>query len=160
MNTLNDITTCSQVRAALGVSDEELTDETILQPMYLTQLKEELRMISPTLLAAIAAASTGVSEVEVRLKEVASLFATLQVAYFLRGSIHNFAPRMISDGKASMQRFIDPVAQVIEALKGDLASARVRLLDAHAAYVGQTSAQRTIVTGFASSRPGYDPVVG
>lgn len=160
METLNDITTCSQVRAALGVSETELPDETILQPMYLTQLKEELYSISSSMLTDIEAAKLSQTPQSKRLVELTALYATLQVAYSLRGALHNFAPRMISDGKATMQRFIDPVKEVVEALRDDLISSRTRLQSAYDSYKGSTRSTGVTFTGLVGARNSYDPVTG
>jgi len=161
MATLDDFTTCSQVRAALGVSVDELPDETIMEPMYLTQLLEEFHVMSPNLLAQLEAAKLLTTDQAVRLTRVASLYSTLQVAYFLRGALHNFAPKAISDGKASVQRFIDPIKDVIDALRADLSAARVRMLDANAAFLGSTtSAAPNRVPGLIGARNNYDPVTG
>lgn len=114
--TLTDFASYDEIRAVLGVSDEELEDGTLALPMYLKLLQMEFSDISGTLesqyLAAKAAPSP--SAAEQKLLDVVSVFSAYAISKNLLTSMPLFAPKRITDGRAETDRVTDPFEGVRE----------------------------------------------
>lgn len=108
---LVDYTTFDEVRAALGVSDDELEDTTLSLPVYEYNLKKELRDIQLGILSTFATvqqiSEADRTEEQAQLFESVRLFSTYAVARHLCGSLSMFSPKEITDSKSSMVRFSD-----------------------------------------------------
>lgn len=108
---LTSFTSYDEIRAVLGVSDEELENETLGLPLYLRQLQLQLSGISPGLEAAYdtAAALAGNGTVQQqKLVLVMQVFSAYAIARILLTSLSLFAPKRITDGKAEFERIADP----------------------------------------------------
>ena len=162
---LLDYTTPDEVRAALGVSDDELQDATLLLPVYSTNLEAELRDVSVSLLSAFQTVR-GIPEVsrtdaQTWFLQVTSLFATYAVAKQLCTSLPMFSPKEITDGKASVVRFsADPYQATIARIEEQYRVNQGRLkaaLDAVGTTPGTLTTTARVL--FSSAR-GVDPVTG
>lgn len=163
MNLL-DYTSYSEIRAALGVSDEELGDDTLALEVYASGLAEDLYEVAPSLISTYAAivkkAEGDRTDKESRVYSVTRLFATYAVAKQASTALPMFSPRSMSDGKASMSRFSgEPYKDVLKGISEqyDLFRGRLtRALDDLSSSVGEV----TIRTMLVASVPDYDPVTG
>lgn len=123
---LTDYTTPNEVRAALGVSEEEISDETLGLPVFSTDLDEALLEVHEGVLPAWAAlpdVDTRTAD-EKRFAALVSMYATYAVASHLLSSSPNFSFLKVADGRASAER----AADAVETLRGNIAAmlARVR----------------------------------
>jgi hypothetical protein len=97
-------TTYGDVRAALGVSEMELTDTELELAMYENALElamDEVTLDSGLTLQAAFAAATPTS----RIKRLTQLYATYAVAEVAANALSMLAPKTISDSKTSLSRF-------------------------------------------------------
>jgi hypothetical protein len=154
-------TSYAEVRAHLGVSDEELGDETLALGMYYTGLLEDLYVANP-----LAQETFDTLPIEAdrtplqsRVYRLTRLFASLSVARQLASSMPMFAPRSLSDGKASMSRFVDPYTDVVKRIGEQYDLNLDRLKQALDELLAQTqpSVRRTVILGVGLAR---DPVTG
>lgn len=159
---LTDFTSFDDIRAALGVSSEEIEDTTLSLPLYEYNLKSELEEVGITLITDFQAlVGDPLTDTEQRLRETVMVFSTYAVAVQLCTSLPLFSPKEISDGKAHITRYAqDPYKATIEAVKAAYERAKMRLVAAYAA-LNVTTAPATVfrsyVTVVASST---DPVTG
>lgn len=106
---LVEFTSFDEVRAALGVSDDEIEDSTLALPIYEFNLKQELRAVSAGILSSFATVSTisadSRSDLEAQLYEAVWLFSTYAVALHLTTSLPMFSPKEMTDSKASFVRY-------------------------------------------------------
>lgn len=162
MNLL-DFTSYDDIRAALGVSDEELVDATLALDLYSTNLEMELEDINLNLVTeydAVSAISVlARTTAQTRFYNLASLFATYAVARQLGGALPMFSPKDITDGKAATARFANPYKDTLKAIETQYGYAKGKLQDAYSALSAVTRASVTPVFMGISS-PAYDPVVG
>lgn len=107
--TLTDFTTYDEIRAVLGVSDEEIENVTLALPIYATELEFVLSDISEdviteyTTIAAIAEGSR--TAVQQRYYNVVRLFSSYVIAKSLLTSLPMFGFKSVGDGKADTERF-------------------------------------------------------
>jgi hypothetical protein len=162
---LLDFTTPDEVRAALGVSDDELEDTTLALPVYSTNLEAELRDVNVSLISRFQEVSSMPdaqrSDAQSWFLQVTRLFATYVVARQLCTSLPMFSPKEITDGKASVVRFSsDPyqatITMVEEQYRVNQARTRTAFDAAAAVPVQTVFTARTLM---ATSR-GIDPVTG
>lgn len=106
---LTDFTSYDDVRAAIGVSDEEISDETLGLPVYEQALLVEFDDIDLNLRSTfqVTVSKDTPTEAEKRFIRACKLFSTYAVAQQLAASLPMFAPKSLGDGKASMSRFAD-----------------------------------------------------
>lgn len=158
---LTDYTTYNDIRAALGVSDEDLEDETLALSLYSGALTQELEDISVTLPDTYAAkkAVTSPTALEVRFLTACSLFATYSVAKMLTAALPLFAAKQVGDGKAVVQRFDNPYRETIKSVNNQYDQMRNRLVVALGA-VGSGSAPTVSKAYFGVISPDVDPVTG
>ena len=106
---LVDFTSHDEVRAVLGISDDELEDSTLSLPVYEFDLKKELREVSSDLLGTYATVSSTPpedrSDAEEQLYEAVRLFSTYAVARHLCTGLANMSPKEMTDSKASFVRY-------------------------------------------------------
>lgn len=103
---LADYTTFAEIRAALGVSDEEIDDETLGLELYEIRLEEDLRALSPVALSTWSALPGVDSRTadETRYGRLFKLYATYSVAYGLTDNAELFGFLKVADGRASTER--------------------------------------------------------
>lgn len=156
-------TTYADIRAALGVSDEELSDDTLGLDLYAVNLEAELDDIDSGILTqydVINAIDPGTrTPAQKKFYSLTGLYATYVVARQLGASLPMFSPLTVTDGKAAVGRFKDPYVATLTAIENQYAFVNGKLKDA---YLALSATARTTVDlvfmGVAS--PSYDPVVG
>lgn len=160
---ITDYTSYDAVRAVLGVSSEEIEDSVINLPMYETLLAEDLLDLSSSIQADfittrdIAAATQ--TAIEKRFVKIMQTYASYQVASTLLGSVAMFAPKDVTDGKASMARVSDPFKTLKADVMASLVYIRTRLLTAYEAYSGSYTVPVAVSRVFISSTGlSIDPV--
>jgi len=163
--TLIDFTSYDDVRAALGVSQDEIKDTTLSLDLYAFNLTSELEGISltliPTFTTVTAIAVDERSAVQTRFFQTAKLFACYAVAKQLCTSLPMFAPKEQTDSKATLGRFAqDPYKATIARIVADYETNKARLATA---LEGLTPEVARVIT----SRPYFsvvsalvDPVTG
>ena len=116
MTTLTDFASYDEIRAVLGVSDEELEDGTLALPMYLKLLQMEFGDLNADLESKYldVKALTNPTAKEQKLLDVVSVFSAYAIAFHLLTSMPLFAPKQITDGRASTDRIADPFEGVRE----------------------------------------------
>lgn len=131
---LTDFTSPDEVRAALGVSARELKDAALDSQIYLTELTEQLRELHPELIDSYTAAKAAdpATADQKRFVELTQVYSTYVVAKHALGKIEMFAPRVIKDARAEMERAENPFDQLREDVKSMLGRLRTRLVAAHA----------------------------
>lgn len=161
---LTDYTTYDDIRAALGVSSDEIEDGALALETWDNHLAFELEDVSASLPATYGTiASTDESSrsaEQAKVYRATRLFATLAVANSLTASLPLFGPKSISDGKAVVSRFADsPYKPVVAKVERQFEAAKVRLKDA-LAELNSSSATYTPRTYLSSVGLGTDPVTG
>lgn len=132
---LTDYTSYNEVRAVLGVSDEELEDATLALPIYAQQLEIELESVYVSLpsmydaIKAIVPPATKTSK-EQKLFDIVQVFSAYATGKILLVSAPRFAPKRISDGRAEVERVSDPFATLRDDLDEALIALRTRLIAA------------------------------
>lgn len=139
-------TTYADVRAVIGVSEDEVEDATLALSLYDDKLALEMLEISPnlpalyTLTSAIAEGSRTTAQKKLML--LTRLFATYQVARHLGIGLPMAGPKSISDGKASMSRFAgEPYKQTLAALEENFQRAKQQLSETLADLGESTNGQ-------------------
>lgn len=122
MTALVEFTTFDDIRAALGVSTEELEDATLSLAVYEHNLGLELDKVHEDLTDAFLEANSKDSRTkqEERLVRATSLFATYAVALHLTASLPLFSPKEIGDSKAHLTRYTNDPYQVTTQRVADL----------------------------------------
>lgn len=162
---LIDYTSFDDVRAALGVSEDELEDTTLSLDLYEFGLNEDLDDISTSLRSSFATVSQKAeserSVNEIRFFESVKMFATYSVARHLTVSLPLFSPKEITDGKAAAVRYAqDPYKKVIENIEARFERGRNRVAEALAALNSTSTSSRVPRIFFAKATPATDPVTG
>lgn len=162
--TLLAYTSYAEIRATLGVNDEELSDETLGLSMYASDLASELDDVSLQLRTkfkeAVDTAEASRTADQQRLIDITKLFATYTVAKLLTGSLPMFGPKSVGDSKTEVSRFNDsPYKETTKSIKSRWETYRSRVLSALALLTTTTapSLQRTVMM---VSSPSSDPVTG
>lgn len=129
MNTL-DYTTYADIRAILGVSRTEVTDETLSLFTYSSQA--ELMLVDvyaslPTLYSAIKANPTPTA-LEDQLEKLTMLYFSYCMAKLLMTALPMFAVQTLEDGRASFTRFGTALDDLKDAIELQLAAIRARLI--------------------------------
>lgn len=162
---LTDYTDYDSVRAALGVSVDELEDGTLALPLYEYALTAELDDISVSLSDTIdtvkAIDPSSRTSVEEKFLQAAQLFATYAVAKQLASSLPLFSPEQITDGKAAFRRNQDsPYKMVISAITSQYERFRTRVAELLALVTSSSGSTATAKVYFSVSVPSSDPVTG
>ena len=158
---LTDYTEYASIRAALGVSTDDLEDTTLALTLYedaLTQDLEDIDLTLPNTFATTKAKDTPTAQ-ETRFLEACRLFATYSVAKQLTAALPLFAAKQVGDGKAVVQRFDNPYRDTVKNVLEQYGKQRTRLVAALAAIgtAGKVSVAPVYVSVVA---PSYDPVTG
>jgi hypothetical protein len=155
-----------EIRAVLGVSDDELSDATLNLNMVSDQIELELSDISDTLPTALdAIVATPVltrTAAQAKLASMAGLFCSYAAAKILLSSLPMFAAKRITDGRAEMERFADPFADIRAGVNSGYTALRLRLQTALAVVDTSFTATTVTVTPiFTVASPlAVDPVTG
>jgi hypothetical protein len=174
MSLLTYVASYEEVRALLGVEDEELPDARISLRVFLRSLEEGLNEIDISVSKASGTLRTEFLEVsqianETRTAEERRLFDNVQaycayhVACDIAGALPQFSPKTITDGKAMVQRHADsPYKMVLAALESGKSKALSRLVRAYSDYLVETLTPSTSepISYFVVSTPDSDPVTG
>lgn len=168
---LVDYTTFDDIRAALGVSSDELEDATLSLAVYEFNLKAELTDVGEDAVAGsdILADFKTADEVapdirtsqQARLVEGLRLFATYVVAKHLTSALPLFSPKEQHDGKASLVRYAQsPYADTIKSVKALYDRFRTQLVTAYTKFKSLTAAAPTARSYFSVVPSSSDPVTG
>jgi len=162
---LTDYTTPDEIRAVLGVESDELSDATLDLRMYASAFAIELNAISSTLAAdhaTISAEDESVrTAIEQRVFDAMAAFAPYAVAKALAPALPLFAPKQVTDGKASVTR--DSASPYNVTLAGILAQYdyyRGVLSDTYTEYKTGTAPSLILRPFVVGSTPSTDPVTG
>ena len=160
MSLLN-YTTYDDIRAALGVSDEELEDGVLGLQLYEDSLRFELDDVHPDLVALhTTLESTPVlTSAQERFMASCRGFSTYAVARSLTSTLPMFGPKSVEDGKARMERFADPYKATIEAVNKSYTTWKARLEAAYGTLMS-TSKPTVFMSYAVSATPTYNPITG
>ena len=156
---LTDYTTYADIRAALGVTEDDLEDSTLALTLYSDYLVQELEDVALTLPAKFAEvkAKGSPTEAETRFLSATRLFSTFAVAKQLTAALPLFAAKQLGDGKATVQRFESPYRDTIKTVNDQYGRTRNRLIAALEA-ITTTSGTTVARQYFAVVSPSTDPV--
>ena len=160
---LSNYTTADDVRAALGVSEDELRDEVLLLKLYEDRLASDLEDISVDLSSTyMQILGQGVSsEKEERFLRYTRLFATYSVSRAMTASLPMFGPKTLEDGKSKMERFQDPYKDTIKSVNFEFDKWKDRASAAFSALSLTSSAiTKTPRTYFSIINPANNPITG
>ena len=161
---LTDYTSYAEVRAVLGVSEEELSDATLSLSLYAESAQIEMEEISSTLPAdfAVVSAITEAERTSIESKFFAAvgLFTAYAVAAQLGSSLPLFAPKSLTDGKAGFSRDANaPFKETLKGVKTSYERFRSLLASRYETYKGASIAP-TVLQFLSVISPSTDPVVG
>ncbi len=158
---LANYTTFHDVRAALGVSSEELGDDVLGLQLYEDHLQADLDDISISLdpAHALLEAEPVLTAVQERFMMAARGFSTYAVAKTLTVTLPMFGPKSIEDGKARLERFNDPYKATIIAVGNEYDRWRSRLIAAFLA-LGETATTATTRRYVVAIPPASNPITG
>lgn len=160
---VTDYTTFPEIRAALGVADDEIEDETLDLTLYADTLQIELEDIHinlPTTYETVKALGSQTDD-QKRFLQAAHLFATYAVARQLTSSLPLFSPEQITDGKAVMRRNQDsPYQKVTDAVLREYTRFRNRLDQMFSVINSSSSTTSVAKTYFGVIAPDVDPITG
>lgn len=166
MNIL-EYTTYAEVRAALGVSEEEMEDTTLELPLYANTLEVDLEDINVNVPIAYATAKAAIEAGtatldQQRFVKAANLFATYAVAKQCTVSLRLFSPEQITDGKAMIRRpqADAPYQKTIDSVLREYSRFRTRLSDLFQVVNSSSGAGAVTKTVFVVSSPSSDPILG
>ena len=164
MISLSQFTSPDAVRAALGVADEEITNQDIALPMYEQVLQLDLYELETTMADYFLGMPVDISArsaAQTRFADLMNLYSCYVVAKHLLISLSMFAPKLIKDSKTELERVIDPYAQTREGVRGFYHSLQAKLLAAYIALVPSVVAPKVVkFTSMFSVPGGTDPVTG
>lgn len=157
--------TFDDVRAALGVSEDEITDTTLSLDVYEFNLVSELEGISllliPAYLALSEAGPTSWTDIQKRFYQATRLFAAYAVAKQATIAVPMFSPKEQTDGKAGLVRFAqDPYKGMIARVLAQYEIFKIKLEVAYAATTATTATPLTIRSYMSVVGIGVDPVTG
>ena len=159
---LTEYTTYEDVRAALGVSSEEIDDATLGLDTFLTLLEEDLLAVNsgvPTAWLALPADPDTDSASEKRFRRLVKLYSTYAVAYRLLDSAELFGVLKVADGRASTERTAKAYENLRINVSTMLAKVEALLLDALLAMVPAAVVPVAAVNTYVSSTGiALDPV--
>lgn len=164
MAALTTYTTYAEIRAALGVSDDEIEDDTLALDLYSSALTADLKDVAsgiPTQFETIANMTEDArTETQQDFFEATRLFATYSVAKQLASGLPLFSPKDMTDGKASFSRFADsPYRETIKRINEQFDRMRNRLANLYA-EVQSSSTTPVTFNFFTAVSPATDPVTG
>lgn len=159
---LTQFTTFDEVRAVLGVADEELEDETLSQPLYERQLVldlEDIALALPDQFHIVSAIQyPNRSSTQKRFFDLVQLFSAYAIGKHLLTSLPYFGELRMEDGRSQKERVRDPYQLTREGVLAGFNSVRLRLEAAYAGLVGGTAAGRATRSYLLSTGLATDPV--
>lgn len=165
MTDINTYTSYDQVRAVLGVSDDELSDDTLALDVYGAALNISMYELNPqfaTTFDSLVGEST-VSPVQQLFLDYSKLFCTYAVAQQLCSALPMFALKETGDSKANAGRFAaDPYKKTIADIEGRLDAYKNKVIEL-LNELNPSSATTNPSTPFimmAKSTPTFNPVTG
>lgn len=158
---IDDYTTYDDIRAALGVTAKDLPDTTLALDIYSNYLELEMYEVDSTVQTTYETLVVDPSPTAAESRFIAAtrFFAIYCVAKHLTTSLPLFAPRQISDGKATLARFDNPYRDTIASVHQMYDMAKNRLATA-LSDIGTAVATKTPLTYFSIITPSSDPVTG
>ena len=161
MTSLNLFTSYDSIRAVLGVSEDDLEDVTLELPIYLQLLRLDFGTISSDIeslyLPLVADPPPPLTPIQQRFVDLVQLFSAYATAKTLLTSLPLFAPKSITDGRAKLDRFADPLEMVkdgVESLYNTIKDRLAEVLEEMGEDVPVASAR----VFFATAPLGYNPV--
>lgn len=150
--------TSDNIRAALGLSEVELSDVEITNLLIEDQLTVDLSDVYPDHVALKAAIDGGSpTPDETRLFTVLKLWMTYQGAVYLLPELQLIAAQKITDSSTEMQRF---VPNNIQDTKDQIIGQRDKYQAILQTAAGIETAANTAYPLMGVSSPTYDPVAG
>lgn len=161
---LTEYTTYAEVRAALGVSEEEIDDATLELQMYESLLEEDLDGISPlvhTTWAALPEDESLRTADEAKFAQRLRLYSTYSVASELLTSVELFGFLKVADGRASTERR----PQAFDTIKGNVHAMKLKarawlLASLELLVPGTPVTPAGSISWTSSVAPATDPVTG
>lgn len=160
---LSDYTTYADVRASLGVTEQEISDVTLALAIYEDNLKIEMEDVGVDFTADYDAllTTTPSTKAEERMLRVGRLFCTYVVANHLLSSLPLFSPKEVTDGKASFSRYADgPYQETIKQVRARYARYEAAVGEAYAALKTVSAVSRVRPTYMAAAGLATDPITG
>jgi hypothetical protein len=148
---LIDFTSYEEIRAALGVSDEELEDATLALPMYEQDLIIDLDEIHENIDTEYHDLAGTLSNDQLRFQRCVQVFSTYSVARHLLNSLPMFAPKRMQDGRAEQERSDDPYEATRIGVNGMYGRLRAKLAEAFETLFPGEEAVASIYPTFATS---------
>lgn len=162
---LTDYLSFPEVRQAIGVEDDELTDDALSLPMYETELGIALAQVGDgglqdLYLTVLAKDDTVRSAIEKKLYNQTRLYAVYSMALVALTATPLQAMKGEGDEKANYSRFGGDVHQQV--LDRVTAAAERTLVALSGTYATATSVVVTRVSRvyMAAASPSYDPITG
>ncbi len=169
MLVITDYISYAEVRTTVGLSEDELPDETLALEIYANSLELAFGGVTlsdnppgPGTVVSVFATVVAISPSDSRtvlqqaLYNLTKLFAAYQVSLEVATSLSMRAPKTLSDSKVTIGRFSpqDTWKDVIDALTLKLADIKDRLEDLGEEDTTTTTGMLHVVT------PSYDPITG
>lgn len=158
---ITEFTTYDDVRAAIGVSSDDIADETLALDLYAEYLDVELEEVADGVSAMYATCRSAdtPSDDQTAFLKATRLFAVFAVAKQLTASLPLFAAKQVSDSKATVQRFDNPYRDTIKNVGDQYSRMKTRLLRAFQG-LSASSSTSTAKVYFAVVAPSTDPITG
>ena len=162
MLTLTDFTSAGEVRTLLGLTDEELEDSQVESDLCAMHLARELQAVAPAIeMDFLDLKGLSLEDEERAFSDAVRLFAAHSVATLLAGALPLLAPKTVTDGKASYNRFAEaPFKTVMDTVNRGYLRARRELQTTYAAFIGEEAKARNVFAGIRSASPTTNPVTG
>lgn len=160
---VTDYTTYAEIRAVLGVAEEELEDETLALPIYGTMLDEDLLDLNaglPANYATLKALPTPNTD-QSRFLSLVSAWSSYEVADQLLGALAMFGPKIIQSDKDSAERITDPYAALREQVPAVLSRLEGRILALYAIlFPGNPAPVPVTAINVVNAGLAVDPITG
>lgn len=154
------------VRAVLGLSDEELPDSRLALPVFSTSVAEAVESVHPELETIYDSLKlkqetdpTTLTRTERKIVNLTEVYATYRMAKLLLVGMRAGTMKRITDGKAEVERFQVDIESLLEEIDAMLADLLARLLSALEDY-GLTVEVPAPTYLLGTATLGVDPVTG
>ena len=133
VSSITDLVSADEIRALLGVNAKELKSATIQLTVYFRNLQVTTDRLDNRLWALYESLPDPVVDEDEIVFERAFLhYAAYQSAKIIGASLHQFSPKMITDGKAAIQRNLNSQSDVMGNIETALGEAILALTSAAA----------------------------
>lgn len=160
---LTDVVSTASVRAVLGVSERELRDAVLLDPVYSIRLTLALKTLHAELLAdfvEIAALPTK-TDAQQLFVDLLQAYSAYLVAQLCMAAVPMFAPETIKDSRSEMTRGASPYAKLAGDIAASLNLLKTNLLAAYLVINPDATFTATTARILAVAAPlAVDPVTG